>query len=100
MLNTFFGSRNDRLLSEYSKRILLINELEPQVKKLKDSDFKIKTNEFKRRLKEGETLEGLIVEVFAHAREASVRTLGMRHFDVQLMGGMALNDLSPLWLYI
>ncbi len=92
MLNTFFGSRNDRLLSEYSKRILLINELEPQVKKLKDSDFKIKTNEFKRRLKEGETLEGLIVEVFAHAREASVRTLGMRHFDVQLMGGMALND--------
>ena len=92
MLNTFFGSRNDRLLNEYSKRIILINELEPQVKKLKDSDFKIKTSEFKRRLKEGETLEGLIVEVFAHAREASVRTLGMRHFDVQLMGGMALND--------
>jgi len=92
MLNTFFGSRNDRLLNEYSKRIKLINELEPQVKKLKDSDFKVKTSEFKLRIKEGETLENLIVEVFAHAREASVRTLGMRHFDVQLMGGMALND--------
>ena len=92
MLNTFFGSRNDRLLNEYSKKITLINQLEPQVKKLKDGDFKTKTSEFKRRVKEGETLESLIVEVFAHAREASVRTLGMRHFDVQLMGGMALND--------
>ncbi len=92
ILNTFFGSRNDRLLNEYSKKITLINELEPQVKKLKDSDFKIKTKELKRRVKDGEKLEDLIVEVFAHAREASIRTLGMRHFDVQLMGGMALND--------
>ena len=92
ILNTFFGSRNDRLLNEYSKKITLINELEPQVKKLKDSDFKIKTKELKRRVKKGEKLEDLIVEVFAHAREASIRTLGMRHFDVQLMGGMALND--------
>ncbi len=92
ILNTFFSSRNDRLLNEYSKKITLINELEPQVKKLKDSDFKIKTKELKRRVKDGEKLEDLIVEVFAHAREASIRTLGMRHFDVQLMGGMALND--------
>ena len=92
ILNTFFGSRNDRLLNEYSKKITLINELEPQVKKLKDSDFKIKTKELKHRVKKGEKLEDLIVEVFAHAREASIRTLGMRHFDVQLMGGMALND--------
>ena len=92
ILNTLFGSRNDRLLNEYSKKITLINELEPQVKKLKDSDFKIKTKELKRRVKDGEKLEDLIVEVFAHAREASIRTLGMRHFDVQLMGGMALND--------
>ena len=92
ILNTFFGSRNDRLLNEYSKKITLINELEPQVKKLKDSDFKIKTKELKHRVKKGEKLEDLIVEVFAYAREASIRTLGMRHFDVQLMGGMALND--------
>ena len=92
MLNTIFGSRNDRLLNEYSKKVNLINELEPKIKKLKDSDFKVKTNEFKSRVKSGEKLEDLVVEVFAYVREASIRTLGMRHFDVQLMGGMALND--------
>ena len=92
ILNTFFSSRNDRLLNEYSKKVALINELEPKVKKLKDNEFKSKTKEFKDRIKGGEKLEDLIVEVFAHVREASVRTLGMRHFDVQLMGGMALND--------
>ena len=92
MLNTIFGSRNDRLLNEYSKKVTLINELEPKIKKLKDSDFKVKTNEFKSRVKSGEKLEDLVVDVFACVREASVRTLGMRHFDVQLMGGMALND--------
>ena len=92
ILNNFFGSRNDRLLDEYAKKVALINKLEPEVKKLKDSDFKSKTKEFKRRVKNGEKLEDLIVEVFAHVREASLRTLGMRHFDVQLMGGMALND--------
>jgi preprotein translocase subunit SecA len=90
--NTFFNSRNDRLLNQYSKKVTLINELEPKLKKLKDGDFKVKTKEFKERYKSGEKLEDLIVEVFAHVREASVRTLGMRHFDVQLMGGMALND--------
>ena len=92
ILNTFFNSRNDRLLNEYSKKVKLINELEPQLKKLKDIDFKAKTKEFKSRYKAGVKLEDLIVEVFAHVREASIRTLGMRHFDVQLMGGMALND--------
>ena len=92
ILNTFFGSRNDRLLNEYSNKVILINQLEPKVKKLKDNEFKSKTKEFKSRVKGGEKLEDLIVEAFAHVREASVRTLGMRHFDVQLMGGMALND--------
>ena len=92
MLNTIFGSRNDRLLNEYSKKVTQINELEPKIKKLKDSDFKVKTSEFKSRVKSGEKLEDLVVEVFAYVREASIRTLGMRHFDVQLMGGMALND--------
>ena len=92
ILNTFFSSRNDRLLNEYSKKVALINDLESKVKKLKDNEFKSKTKEFKDRVKRGEKLEDLIVEVFAHVREASVRTLGMRHFDVQLMGGMALND--------
>ena len=72
ILNTFFNSRNDRLLNEYSKKIKLINELEPKLKKLKDSDFKVKTKEFKDRFKSGEKLEDLIVEVFAHVREASI----------------------------
>ena len=92
IFNNLFGSRNDRLLKEYSKKVALINALEPEIKKLKDSDFKKKTDEFKKMVRKGEGLDGLIVEVFALTREASVRSLGMRHFDVQLMGGMALND--------
>ncbi|MGE4597012.1 MAG: preprotein translocase subunit SecA [Methylophilaceae bacterium] len=92
MFNNLFGSRNDRLLKEYSKKVALINALEPEIKKLKDGDFKKKTDEFKKRIRKGESLDSLIVEVFALTREASVRSLGMRHFDVQLMGGMALND--------
>ena len=92
IFNSIFGTRNDRLLKEYSSKVSLINALEPEIKKLKDSDFKKKTNEFKNKIKDGVKLDNLIVEVFAHVREASVRSLGMRHFDVQLMGGMALND--------
>jgi len=92
IFNSMFGTRNDRLLKEYLSRVSLINALEPKIKKLKDSDFKKKTNEFKSKIKDGVKLDDLIVEVFAHVREASVRSLGMRHFDVQLMGGMALND--------
>ena len=92
IFNSIFGTRNDRLLKEYSSKVSLINALEPEIKKLKDSDFKKKTNEFKNKIKDGVKLDDLIVEVFAHVREASVRSLGMRHFDVQLMGGMALND--------
>ena len=92
IFNSIFGTRNDRLLKEYSSKVSLINALEPKIKKLKDSDFKKKTNEFKNKIKDGVKLDDLIVEVFAHVREASVRSLGMRHFDVQLMGGMALND--------
>ena len=92
IFNSMFGTRNDRLLKEYLSRVSLINALEPEIKKLKDSDFKKKTNEFKNKIKDGVKLDDLIVEVFAHVREASVRSLGMRHFDVQLMGGMALND--------
>jgi len=61
--NTFFNSRNDRLLNQYSKKVTLINELEPKLKKLKDGDFKVKTKEFKERYKSGEKLEDLIVEV-------------------------------------
>ena len=74
ILNTFFNSRNDRLLNEYSKKIKLINELEPKLKNLKIAIFKVKTKEFKDRLANLEKLEDLIVEVFAHVREASIRT--------------------------
>jgi len=92
ILNNLLGSRNDRLLKEYSKKVLAINALEEEIKKLKDSDFKKKTEEFKEHIKSGESKNEILIEAFACVREASVRSLGMRHFDVQLMGGMALND--------
>ena len=92
LLGSIFGTRNDRLISNYKKLVTQINALEDKVKKLKDADFKNKTEEFKERIKRGESLESLLVEVFAHVREAGVRSLGMRHFDEQLIGGMVLND--------
>ena len=92
LLGSIFGTRNDRLISNYKKLVTQINALEDKVKKLKDADFKNKTEEFKERIKKGESLESMLVEVFAHVREAGVRSLGMRHFDEQLIGGMVLND--------
>jgi len=91
-IQNIFGSRNQRLLKEYSKKVNQINALEPSIKKLKDIDFKKKTNEFKERLKKGATLDELLIEIFAYVREASVRSLGMRHFDEQLMGAIALHE--------
>ena len=92
LLGSIFGTRNDRLISNYKKLVTQINALEDKVKKLKDVDFKNKTEEFKERIKKGESLDSILVEVFAHVREAGVRSLGMRHFDEQLIGGMVLND--------
>ena len=92
IIGTFFGSRNDRLLKDYAKKVKQINALEANVKKLKDADFSKKTIEFKERFSRGETLDDLLVEVFAHAREAGIRSLGMRHFDEQLLGAMALHE--------
>jgi len=92
IIQNLFGSRNQRLLKEYEKKVHKINELEPSIKKLKDADFKKKTIEFKKRIKSGESVDELLIEIFAHAREASVRSLGMRHFDEQLMGAMALHE--------
>ena len=91
-LTRIFGSRNQRLLRQYSKVVKRINSLEDDLKKLDDAALKAKTDEFKQRYADGETLEDLLPEAFAVAREASVRTLGMRPFDVQLIGGMVLND--------
>lgn len=86
-----FGSRNDRVLKKFQKSIKEINQLEDQVKSLSDADFPQKTSEFRDRLSQGETLEDLLPEAFALVREAGIRALNMRHFDVQLIGAMVLN---------
>ena len=91
-LTSIFGSRNQRLVRQYSKSVKQINALEDGVKSLSDSALKAKTAEFKKRYTDGETLQQLLPEAFAVAREASVRTMEMRPFDVQLIGGMVLNE--------
>ncbi|MCA1978320.1 MAG: preprotein translocase subunit SecA [Thiobacillus sp.] len=87
-----FGSRNDRLVKQYLQKVKAINALEPAMEKLSDAELAAKTAEFRERLARGETLNALLPEAFAVVREASKRVLGMRHFDVQLVGGMVLND--------
>ncbi|WP_417656457.1 preprotein translocase subunit SecA [Pseudidiomarina aestuarii] len=87
-----FGSRNDRILKGLQKNVQRINALEPEFEALSDSELKQKTAEFKQRLGQGETLDDILVEAFATVREASKRVFNMRHFDVQLVGGMILND--------
>ncbi len=91
-LTKIFGSRNDRLVKQYRKRCAQINKFEPTMQALSDEELRGKTAEFRARLEKGETLDALLPEAFAVVREASVRVLGMRHFDVQLIGGMVLND--------
>lgn len=92
LLTKVFGSSNDRTLRRMRKSVEMINRLEPDMEKLSDSELQAKTDEFRERLKKGEVLESLIPEAFAVVREASKRVFGMRHFDVQLMGGMVLNE--------
>ena len=92
MLKKIFGSRNDRLIRQMGKRIAKINALEEQFQALSDEQLKSKTNEFRDRVKSGESLDDLLNEAFAVVREASVRTLGLRHYDVQLIGGVVLHD--------
>ena len=87
-----FGSRNDRLLKQYRKSVAKINALESEMQALSDESLQAKTAEFKQRLADGQTLDDILVEAFAVCREASRRVLGMRHFDVQLIGGMVLHD--------
>lgn len=92
LLTKVFGSRNDRTLRRMRKAVAVINGMEPAMEKLSDDELKAKTAEFRARLEKGETLESLIPEAFAVVREASKRVFGMRHFDVQLLGGMVLNE--------
>lgn len=91
-LKKLFGSRNERLLKTYRKTVTQINALEPAIQALSDDALRAKTLEFKERLAKGEALNDLLPEAFAVVREASVRVFGMRHFDVQLIGGMALHQ--------
>jgi len=91
-LTRIFGSRNQRLLRQYSKVVKKISSLEEGLQALSDDEIKAKTEVFRQRYTDGETLEQLLPEAFAVAREASVRTMGMRPFDVQLIGGMVLHD--------
>ncbi|MGX2967264.1 preprotein translocase subunit SecA [Ursidibacter sp. B-7004-1] len=92
LMTSIFGSSNDRTLRRLNKRVVQINKLEPEFEKLTDDELKAKTAEFKQRLAEGATLDSLLHEAFATVREASKRVLGMRHFDVQLIGGMVLTE--------
>ncbi|AOS98728.1 preprotein translocase subunit SecA [Microbulbifer aggregans] len=92
LIKTVFGSKNDREIKRMRKAVVKINAYEDEYQKLDDAALKAKTDEFKQRLADGETLDKLLPEAFAAVREASRRTLGMRHFDVQMIGGMTLHE--------
>ena len=91
VLKRVFGSRNDRLLKQYRATVQSINKLETGIAKLGDEELRRKTDDFRQRFGRGETLDALLPEAFAVVREASTRALGMRHYDVQLIGGMVLH---------
>lgn len=92
LLTKIFGSRNERLIKQYRRQVAAINKLEPAMEALSDAELQAKTQEFRDRIAKGATTDELLTEAFAVVREASKRVLGMRHFDVQLIGGMVLND--------
>jgi preprotein translocase subunit SecA len=89
---TLFGSRNDRIIKKLKQRVVQVNQFEPEMQALDDAQLQQKTAQLKQRFADGETLEQLLDEAFAVCREASVRALGMRHYDVQLIGGMILHN--------
>jgi len=91
-LTKLFGSRNDRLLKQYRSTVTRINALEPKYEVLTDEALKGKTEEFKTRIAAGESLDSILPEAFAVVREGSKRVMKMRHFDVQLLGGMSLHN--------
>jgi len=92
LITKIIGSRNDRYLKNLRKIVDEINKLEPEIKALSDGELKEKTAYFKTRLADGETIDDILVEAFAVVRSASERVFGMRHFDVQMIGGMVLNE--------
>ena len=92
LLKAIFGTKNDREVKRMRKTVAKINSLEPEYEKLSDEELRGKTEEFKKRLTEGETLDDILVEAFAVVREGSKRVLRMRHYDVQLIGGIVLHE--------
>jgi preprotein translocase subunit SecA len=92
LITKVVGSRNERLIKRLQKDVEAINALEPEFQKLSDDELRAKTEEFRKRHADGTSLDELLPEAFAATREASVRTMGMRHFDVQLIGGMVLHQ--------
>ena len=92
LASRLFGTVNDRIVKRMRPTVEAINALEPDLEKLTDEELKARTAWFKKRLEDGETLDDLLVDAFATVREASKRTLGQRHFDVQLMGGVVLHE--------
>jgi preprotein translocase subunit SecA len=92
ILTKIFGSRNDRLLKQFRTTVVRINAMEPEFEKLSDEELRGKTLEFKSRISKGETLDALLPEAFAVVREGSKRAMKMRHFDVQMLGGMSLHN--------
>jgi preprotein translocase subunit SecA len=91
LLTRVFGSRNERIVRGWARYVRAANQIEPEIKRLTDEALRAKTDEFRQRLKQGATLDDLLPEAFAVVREAALRTLRMRHFDVQLIGGLALH---------
>jgi preprotein translocase subunit SecA len=89
-----FGTANDRRIKGYAPKVEAINALEAELEALTDEQIRARTGEFRAKLAAGETLDDLLVPAFATVREAAKRTLGQRHFDVQLMGGMVLHEGS------
>lgn len=92
LIKKMFGSRNERTLRRMEKAVMAVNAFEPQMKALSDAELAAKTEHFKARYNEGESLDEMLAEAFATVREVSVRVLGLRHFDVQLIGGMVLHE--------
>src|SRR4051794_1022817 len=88
----FFGSANDRQIKGYRPRVDAINALEPEIKALSDDALRARTAEFRKQLADGATLDDILVPAFATVREAAMRVIGQRHFDVQLIGGMILHE--------
>ena len=92
LIRKLFGSRNDRLLKQYRKQVAQINALESKFEALSDDELRAKTTEFRQQIAEGKSLNSLLPEAFAVVREGAKRVFNMRHFDVQLLGSIALHN--------